>query len=172
MDLGEAIRLRRTQLGMSQADLARAADLDAEQIRGYEAGERQPLFTVAVAIAAALGIPLTELAGMPAEHAAGPDRVLPRVRHGIEFTAHGESGGELRITGDDDAALLLWGAQWLDEHRDWIITDVRFQHPAQPGDDGLTATVVLQLTSPGQPAPDDMRPRLGPWSHGVPPMPV
>jgi transcriptional regulator with XRE-family HTH domain len=33
MDLGEAIRLRRTQLGMSQAELARAADVDARQIR-------------------------------------------------------------------------------------------------------------------------------------------
>lgn len=172
MDLGEAIRLRRTQLGMSQADLAKAADVDARQIRRYEAGEQQPLFTVAVAIAAALGIPLTELAGLPAQHAVGPDRVPPRVRHGIEFTAHGEDNGELRITGDDDAALLLWGAQWLDEHRDWIITGIRFQHPVRPGDEGLTATVVLQLTSPGQPPPDDMRPRLGPWSHGVPPMPV
>jgi len=63
---------------MSQADLAKAADVDARQIRRYEAGEQQPLFTVAVAIATALRIPLTELAGLSAEHAAGPDRVLPR----------------------------------------------------------------------------------------------
>jgi transcriptional regulator with XRE-family HTH domain len=64
MDLGEIIRLRRTQLGMSQADLARAANVDARQIRRYESGEQQPLFTVAAAIATRLGIPLTELAGM------------------------------------------------------------------------------------------------------------
>jgi transcriptional regulator with XRE-family HTH domain len=172
MDLGEAIRPRRKQLGMSQADLARAAGVDARQIRRYETGEQQPVFTVAVALAAALGIPLTELAGMPAEHAVGPDRVLPRVRQGIEFIAHGESNSKLRITGDDDAALLLWGAQWLDEHRDYIITAIRFQHPARPGDEGLTATVVIELTTPGQPTPEDMRPRLGPWSHGVPPMSV
>ncbi len=99
MDLGEAIRLRRTELGMSQADLAKAADVGARQIRRYEAGEQQPLFTVAVAIASALGIPLAELAGLPAEHAAGPARVLPRVRHGIEFIQRGDSSGELRITG-------------------------------------------------------------------------
>ena len=159
---------------MSQADLARAAGMDARQIRRYEAGEQQPLFTVAVAIAAALGIPHTELAGMPAEHAAGPDRVLPRVRHGIEFVQRDDSGGELRITGDDDAALLLWGAAWLDEHREWIISALRFQHPAQPGDDGVTATVVIGLTSPGTfpPGHPDSKPRLGPWPHGVPPMPV
>jgi hypothetical protein len=52
--------------------------------------------------------------------------VLPRVRQGIEFIQRGESNGELRITGDDDAGLLLWGAQWLDEHRDWIITAMGF----------------------------------------------
>jgi transcriptional regulator with XRE-family HTH domain len=174
MDLGEAIRLRRTELGMSQADLAKAADVDTRQIRRYEAGEQQPLFTVAVAIAAALGIPLTELAGMPAEHASGADRVLPRVRHGIEFIQRDDSNGELRITGDDDAALLLWGAAWLDEHREWIISAMRFQHPARQGDDGITATVVMELGSPGTfpPGHPGSKPRLGPWSHGVPPMPA
>ena len=59
-------------------------------------------------------------------------------------------------------------------HRDWIITAMRFQHPAQPGDEGMTATVVIELTSPGQlpPGHPSSKPRLGPWSHGVPPMPV
>ena len=65
MDLGEVIRQRRTELGMSQAELARAANIDARQIRRYEAGEQQPLFGVAVAIAAALRIPVADLAGMP-----------------------------------------------------------------------------------------------------------
>jgi transcriptional regulator with XRE-family HTH domain len=66
MDLGEVIRQRRTELGMSQAELARAANIDARQIRRYEAGEQQPLFGVAVAIAAALRIPVADLAGIPA----------------------------------------------------------------------------------------------------------
>ena len=65
MDLGEVIRQRRSELGMSQADLARAANIDARQIRRYEAGEQQPLFSVAVAIAGALRIPVADLAGMP-----------------------------------------------------------------------------------------------------------
>lgn len=65
MELGGVIRQRRDQLGMSQAELARAAGIDARQIRRYEAGEQQPSFTVAVAIAAALKISLTDLAGMP-----------------------------------------------------------------------------------------------------------
>ena len=50
---------------MSQADLAREANIDARQIRRYEAGEQQPLFSVAVAIAGALRIPVADLAGMP-----------------------------------------------------------------------------------------------------------
>jgi transcriptional regulator with XRE-family HTH domain len=65
MDLGEVIRRRRDELGMSQAELARAANVDARQIRRYEAGEQQPLFTVAVAIAEALRLPISELAGLP-----------------------------------------------------------------------------------------------------------
>jgi transcriptional regulator with XRE-family HTH domain len=66
MDLGDVIRRRRDELGMSQAELARLANVDARQIRRYEAGEQQPLFAVAVAIAGALRLPLSELAGMPA----------------------------------------------------------------------------------------------------------
>lgn len=65
MDMGDVIRQRRSELGMSQGDLARAARVDARQIRRYEAGEQQPLFSVAVAIAEALRIPLSELAGKP-----------------------------------------------------------------------------------------------------------
>src|SRR5579859_889638 len=66
MDLGEVIRQRRTEQGMSQAELARLAEIDARQIRRYEAGEQQPLFSVAVAIARALEIPIADLAGKPA----------------------------------------------------------------------------------------------------------
>jgi transcriptional regulator with XRE-family HTH domain len=65
MNLGEVIRHRRDELGMSQADLARAVNIDARQIRRYEAGEQQPLFSVAVAIADALKISISELAGKP-----------------------------------------------------------------------------------------------------------
>lgn len=75
--------------------------------------------------------------------------VFPRVRHGIEFIARSEDSGELRITGDDDAGLLLWGAQWLDQHRDWIITAMRFQHSAIPHGGGMTSIVIIELAMPG-----------------------
>lgn len=50
---------------MSQVDLAKAAGVDTRQIRRYESGDQQPLFTVAVKIAEVLGISLSELAGKP-----------------------------------------------------------------------------------------------------------
>jgi DNA-binding XRE family transcriptional regulator len=51
--------------GMSQKDLAAAAGVDVRQIRSYEAGEQQPLLSVAVAIADALRISVTEQPGKP-----------------------------------------------------------------------------------------------------------
>lgn len=63
VEMGEVIRRRRADLGMSQADLARTAGVDTRQIRRYEAGEQQPLLSVALTIADALGISVTELAG-------------------------------------------------------------------------------------------------------------
>src|SRR5215472_6454414 len=61
----EVLRQRRAERGMSQRDLATAAGVDVRQIRRYEAGEQQPLLSVAVAIADALGISVAELAGKP-----------------------------------------------------------------------------------------------------------
>lgn len=63
--MGEVLRRRRIELGMSQTDLAAAAGVDARQIRRYEAGEQQPVLGVAVAIADALKISVGELAGVP-----------------------------------------------------------------------------------------------------------
>ena len=65
MEIAEVIRERRTELGMSQRDLAQAAGVDVRQIRRYEASEQQPLLSVAVAIADALKISVGELAGKP-----------------------------------------------------------------------------------------------------------
>src|SRR5918999_148009 len=67
MDMPEVMRARRAQLGLSQADLATAAGVDRRQIRRYEAGEQQPTLNVAVAIAKALGISVSELAGEPSQ---------------------------------------------------------------------------------------------------------
>jgi transcriptional regulator with XRE-family HTH domain len=65
VEIAEVIRERRAELGMSQRDLAQAAGVDVRQIRRYEAGEQQPLLSVAVAIAEALKISVGELAGKP-----------------------------------------------------------------------------------------------------------
>ena len=59
------IKRRRAELGLSQAQLAAAAGVDTRQIRRYEAGEQQPLLSVAVAIAEVLQISVGELAGIP-----------------------------------------------------------------------------------------------------------
>ena len=63
MELHEVIRERRSELGMSQADLAAKVGVDRRQIRRYESGETQPTLPVAKAIALALGISIDELAG-------------------------------------------------------------------------------------------------------------
>lgn len=65
MDMPEVIRRRRGELGLSQAQLATKAGVDTRQIRRYEAGEQQPVLSVAVAIASALEISVGELAGIP-----------------------------------------------------------------------------------------------------------
>jgi hypothetical protein len=95
-----------------------------------------------------------------------------RVRHGIQFTELGGISGELRITSDDDAGLFLWAAQWLDEHRGFVVTGVRFESAADPEQDGLTATLVIGLEHAGEPIGGREPGHLGPWPHGVPPMPV
>jgi transcriptional regulator with XRE-family HTH domain len=61
--MSEVIRGRRAELGMSQAQLAAIAGVDTRQIRRYESGQQQPMLSVAVAIAEALGITVGQLAG-------------------------------------------------------------------------------------------------------------
>jgi transcriptional regulator with XRE-family HTH domain len=63
MELHEIIRQRRTELGVSQTELAAKVGVDKRQIRRYESGETQPTLPIAKAIAQALGISLDELAG-------------------------------------------------------------------------------------------------------------
>jgi transcriptional regulator with XRE-family HTH domain len=59
----DIIRSRRTALGLSQTELAKAAGVHVRQIARYEAGEQQPALPVAVALADALGISIAQLAG-------------------------------------------------------------------------------------------------------------
>jgi hypothetical protein len=95
-----------------------------------------------------------------------------RVRHGIQFVQLGKIKSELRVVGSDDAGMFLWAAQWLDEHRGFIVDTVRFEATPDLGDEGdLTATMVISLNHAGEPPGGREPGRLGPWSHGVPPMP-
>jgi transcriptional regulator with XRE-family HTH domain len=63
MDISDVIKSRRTALGMSQAELAKAAGVSLRQLARYEAGEQQPVLGAAVDLADALGISLAQLAG-------------------------------------------------------------------------------------------------------------
>ena len=63
MELHEIIRQRRSELGMSQAELGAKVGVDKRQIRRYESGDAQPTLPIARAIAHALGISIDELAG-------------------------------------------------------------------------------------------------------------
>ncbi|MEB3023460.1 MULTISPECIES: helix-turn-helix domain-containing protein [Mycolicibacter] len=60
---GEIIRARRIELDLTQAKVSQAAGLVMRQYQRYEKGEREPSLSTARAIAEALDLPLSELAG-------------------------------------------------------------------------------------------------------------
>ena len=86
MDMAEVIRRRRAELGLSQADLAKAAGVDTRQIRRCEAGQQQPVLSVAVAIAKALGISSASSLGTkpPGQPHRGLVDLLADLQGGIE----------------------------------------------------------------------------------------
>src|SRR6516165_3538782 len=63
MDISDVIRARRKELGLSQTQLAQEAGISLRQLARYEAGEQQPVLSAAVALAEALRISLSQLAG-------------------------------------------------------------------------------------------------------------
>jgi transcriptional regulator with XRE-family HTH domain len=65
---GDAIRRRRMELGLSQAQVAEATGVNIRQIRRYEAGDQQPLLSVGIAIARALRMNVLELVGEVPSH--------------------------------------------------------------------------------------------------------
>lgn len=66
--IGEVIRRRRAELGISQTQLAADTGMQARQIRRYEAGEQQPSLVAGISIAQALRIPVLDLVGQGDEH--------------------------------------------------------------------------------------------------------
>jgi len=59
--LGERVRVRRRERGLTQESLAEALDISVAYVSLIERGDRNPPFTTVVAIARALGIPAREL---------------------------------------------------------------------------------------------------------------
>lgn len=128
VEMGEVIRERRTEIGMSQRDLGQAAGVDVRQIRRYEAGEQQPLLSVAVAIADALGISVTELAGRPSHRVRLSGQwwaTWQTFRDGQEKTASQQvemrqEGDRLQVTTiSRGLAVEEGGYHWSGELRLW-----------------------------------------------------
>jgi hypothetical protein len=93
----------------------------------------------------------------------------PYVHQALQVLKHDEMNAELRVTTVDEAASLLWAAQWLDEHREYGVTEVRLDNPSNIDDDEPgTSTLVIRLHMFSEPEPA----RFGPWNHGVPPIPM
>jgi transcriptional regulator with XRE-family HTH domain len=59
--LGDAIRARRREIGISQEALADQIGMDRTYLSGIERGERNPSYTNLLRIAASLRMPLSEL---------------------------------------------------------------------------------------------------------------
>ena len=59
--LGEAVRTLRLEAGMSQEELADAADTDLTQVGGIERGVRNPSYTTLLRLASALETTVGEL---------------------------------------------------------------------------------------------------------------
>ena len=90
-----------------------------------------------------------------------------RVRQSIQLIQHDELNAELHVISDDEAASLLWAAQWLDEHREYAVTAISLEDTADPDDEeDVTTTLALSLDRAYEHQPG----RLGPWPHGVPPL--
>ena len=121
---GELVRRRRSEIGLSQADLAHVVGVHPRQLRRYESGEQQPALAVAVRIAESLGASLDQLAGtrlglegswwaawqLPGEVVATLPLSLRRRGPVVELAALERRGhpwrGELRVW--EDGLLTGW----------------------------------------------------------------
>jgi transcriptional regulator with XRE-family HTH domain len=76
--LGIAIRELRGARGMSQEQLALEAGIHRTYLGGIERGERNPSYTNLIRLAAALGIPLSEVIARAEGVSPGAERVSRR----------------------------------------------------------------------------------------------
>lgn len=64
VDIGSKIREARKNKGLSQAEVAQAANVAINSLRLYEANKRQPRFETLKSIAAAIGVDVIQLIGI------------------------------------------------------------------------------------------------------------
>jgi putative transcriptional regulator len=62
--MGKRFKQMREAAGLSQTQLAKAADVPVGSLRQWEQGRRTPLLDAAARIAVAMGVTLDELAGI------------------------------------------------------------------------------------------------------------
>lgn len=129
MAIAGVIRAQREALNLTQGQLAAAVGVDARQIRRYEAGETQPPFSVAIAIAKALQLSLDELAGETTHRADldgawwaswqtfidGKEVVNPQE---VNIEQHGETAGIATVS-RGALALEQGGYHWRGEVKLW-----------------------------------------------------
>jgi transcriptional regulator with XRE-family HTH domain len=72
MGMAEIIRRRRTELGLSEAELAAKIGVPRRQVTRYETGRVQPGHPLSAAIAEALGISIDDLHGGAVPHCGLP----------------------------------------------------------------------------------------------------
>jgi transcriptional regulator with XRE-family HTH domain len=86
MNVGKAIRLCRTQRGLSQSELAKIAGISVSYLSLLERGKRDPTFSTIEGIASALDVPVSILVFL----AANDDELSglgPELREKLSYTA-------------------------------------------------------------------------------------
>ena len=127
MGMSDVMRAKRHALGMSQVRLAEIVGVNVRQIARYEGGEQQPVLSVAAAIANALDVSLSELAGQD-----NPDADLrglwwagwQTVRDGepwigIQEVRANQHGQTVRLSADRSRPVDQGGYGWRGELRIW-----------------------------------------------------
>ena len=118
MQTSEIIARRRSELGLTQAELAQRVGTDPRNIRRYESGESVPALGVARNIAKALDITLDELAGGTPTFAglwwSSWEGLTPQPLTGpVNLTHHGRTVDINPATSNDDnLAHTADGLQW------------------------------------------------------------
>lgn len=125
--MADVLRTQRARLQLSQAELAEAAGVNVRQIARYEAGEQQPVLSVALSLADALEISLNQLAGRDTDElsfsgdwwASWETRKdgVPRVdTHTLEITQRGD---RLYLDAARARSVVEGSYAWRGELRLW-----------------------------------------------------